>query len=635
VRSESLRGAASLLRERLVRGTGYALPLVSRAQEHCFTAATLLVFEADASLSSDAAYRLEVTPRHITLAARAPAGAVHASATLWQLFPAEIEREAADLAARWLIPGLTIRDAPRFRYRGLHLDASRHFWSVAFVKRYIDLLSAYKLNTFHFHLTDDQGFRIEIKKYPRLTELGAYRDDGTGKYGGFYTQDEIREIVSYAEARGVEVIPEIEMPGHASAALAAYPEYGCTGQAVQVPTTWGIFPNLFCPTEPTFAFLEDVLDEVFALFPSRYVHIGGDEVPKEQWQASADAQAVITREGLADEEALQAYFVRRIEAFARERGRTIIGWDEIVADGVPTSATIMAWRGVNEGKEAAERGYDVIMTPHASLYFDQYQADPAHEPKAIGGHIPVATVYAFDPLPSGISQAGAAHVLGAQGNLWTEYIETESYADYMTFPRAMAMAEVLWSPRASRDYDDFVRRLQGHVAHLDARGVNYAKHALTAVTQAPFVAVHGIPGTIQLEDYDRGGEGVSYHDDSAGNTPGKYRADDVDIEETPGGGYDVGYIGAGEWLEYSLSVASAGSYALTLRIAAPQAGASLHLELDGKDVSGPVALPQTPDWSTFTVAGGPTVALPAGAHVLRVVFDALGCNIDWLKLEPM
>ena len=480
VRSEALSPAASLLREQLARGTGYALPLVSGEQESCVAEATLVVFEADPSLESDEAYTLEVASERVHVRARALAGALHASQTLRQLFPADIERESSELKARWSVPNLTIRDAPRFRYRGLHLDVSRHFWSLTFVKRYIDLLAAYKLNTFHFHLTDDQGFRIEIKKYPRLTEIGAYRDDGTGKSGGFYTQDEIREIVRYAEARGVTVIPEIEMPGHASAALAAYPEYGCTGQALTVPATWGIFENLFCPTEQTFAFLGDVLDEVFALFPSRYVHIGGDEVPKRQWQESADAQAVIRREGLADEEALQAYFVRRIEQFAQGRKRTVIGWDEIVADGVPTSATIMAWRGVNEGKDAAERGYDVIMTPHASLYFDQYQADPAHEPKAIGGFIPVASVYAFDPLPAGISEAGAAHVLGGQGNLWTEYIETESYAEYMAFPRVMAMAEVLWSPREGRDYDDFVRRLSAHVPHLDAQGVNYARHALPA-----------------------------------------------------------------------------------------------------------------------------------------------------------
>jgi hexosaminidase len=632
---ERARAPATLLRERLARGTGFELPMVSDSEASCVGDATVIALESDDSLTDDEAYTLEVESERITLRARTSLGFVRASQTLRQLFPAEIEREPSEVKARWLIPNLTIRDAPRFRYRGLHLDVSRHFWSVAFVKRYIDLLASYKLNVFHFHLTDDQGFRIEIKKYPRLTDVGAYRDDGTGKYGGFYTQDEIRDIVRYADARGVMVIPEIEMPGHASAALAAYPELGCTGQPVQVVTTWGIFDNLFCPTDDTFGVLEDVLREVFALFPAKYVHIGGDEVPKVQWQQSAAAQVVMAREGLKDEEELQAYFVRRIEAFARENGRTIIGWDEIVADGVPQSATIMAWRGIEEGKTAAEQGYDVIMTPNQSVYFDHYQADPAAEPKAIGGFSTVADVYAFDPLPSGISSAGATHVLGGQGNLWTEYITTEDYAEYMVMPRAIALAEVLWSARENRNYDDFVQRLTVHVPHLDALGVNYAKHALKADAQTPFGQVHAIPGTLQVEDYDQGGEGVSYRDDSAGNTPAKYRADDVDIEESVGGGFDVAYIADGEWLEYSVHVASAGSYTLALRSAAPQAGASLHLELDGKDVSGPVSVPATGDWTAFAVTSGPRLALPVGDHVLRVVFDKAGFNLDWLRFDAM
>ena len=630
VRDEAARAVAVVLQERLARGTGYGLPVVTRAQESCFP--SIIALELDASIVAPEAYRLHVEATRVTLSAGSPDGLARATATLRQLFAAEIDGTATTPRQRWLVPALTIDDAPGFRYRGVHLDVSRHFFSVAFVERYIDLLAAYKLNTLHFHLTDDQGWRIEILKYPRLAEVGGFRQEASGSYGGFYTQADIRRLVAYAAARGVTIVPEIELPGHASAALAAYPEYACVPGPIAIPITWGIFENVYCPSEETFAFLEDVLEEVIGLFPSPYVHIGGDEVLTAQWKTSPVAQAVMARENLASEAELAAYFVRRIEAFVREKGRTVIGWDEIAADGVPASAAIMAWRSASAGRAAAEAGHDVVMTPNDDLYFDHYQAAPAGEPPAIGGFTTVADVYGFHPLPDGIGAPAAAHILGAQANLWTEYMLSEKQVEYMLLPRALALAEVLWTDDPQRDYADFVARLVAHVPHLDAAGVSYAKHALTLVPQAPFGAVHALPGTLQLEDYDLGGEGVAYHDTSGGNQPMQYRQDDVDIEATAGGGHDVGYIDAGEWLEYTVAVASAGSYRLRFRAAAPQAGASFTVAVDGVDVSGPVAVPPTGSWTVFAERTGPMVALAAGTHVVRVSFAAAGCNVDWIAL---
>jgi hexosaminidase len=633
VRDEAARGPAQLLQERLARGTGYSLPIIVRAQEGCFASASIIALALDPARPEAEGYALQVAGQLVTLTAATPEGLDRGIATLRQLFAAEIEGDASgEPKARWLVPGLTIEDAPAFRYRGIHLDVSRHFFSLAFLERYLDLLAAYKLNTFHFHLTDDQGWRIEIKKYPRLAQVGGVRHEASGDYGGFYTQDEIRALVAYAAARGITIVPEIEMPGHATAALAAYPEYGCIPGPFVVPSTWGIFENVYCPSEETFAFLEDVLDEVMELFPSKVIHVGGDEVSTVQWHGSAVAQAVIAREHLASEAALEGYFIRRIETYLRSKGRTLIGWDEIVAGGVPASAAVMAWRGVNEGRAAAEQGHDVVMTPASTLYFDHYQGDPATEPPAIGGYTTVANVYAYEPLPPGIGAEAATHILGAQANLWTEYVSTEAHAEYMLLPRALALAEVLWTNDPQRDYADFVARLVAHVPHLDAAGVRYARQALTLVAQAPYGAAHALPGTIQLEDYDLGGEGVAYHDTSAGNQAAQYRHDDVDIEATPGGGYDIGYADAGEWLEYTVDVASTGSYRLAFRAATPNPGATLSVALDGQEVAAQVAVPRTADWTAFAEASGPEVALTAGRHVLRVSIGAMGSNLDWLRL---
>jgi len=427
-------------------------------------------------------YRLNVTSDAVTVEAKTPAGLFYGLQTLTQLL-------FGDHTSGWSVPIVQIVDAPRFAYRGMHLDVGRHFFPVAFIKKYIDLLAMYKMNKFHWHLTDDQGWRIEIKKYPKLTEIGAYRQEtvmgknferfdrpyvGDGNpHGGFYSQEEVREVVAYARARYIDVIPEIEMPGHATAALAAYPEFACTDGPFDVPTTWGIFEDVFCPKEETFQFLEDVLTEVIALFPSQYIHIGGDEVPKVRWQESEVAQEVISREGLADEDELQSYFIKRIESFLQAQGRRLIGWDEILEGGLAPDATVMSWRGMEGGIEAAREGHDVIMTPTSHCYFDYYQADPEQEPLAIRGLTPLEKVYSFEPVPEMLSAEDAEHILGAQGNVWTEYMATTDYVEYMVFPRMLALSEVVWSPPDLRNWEDFVQRLPDHLRYFDALGVNY------------------------------------------------------------------------------------------------------------------------------------------------------------------
>ena len=421
-------------------------------------------------------YELAIGTEGVVIRASATAGLFYGIQTLRQLLPVDGSRR---------LPGVRITDAPRFRYRGMQLDVVRHFFDIDFVKRYIDLISMYKFNVFHWHLTDDQGWRIEIEKYPRLTEVGSQRaetmveknfdpfvGDGT-PYGGFYTQDEIREVVAYAAERYVTVIPEIEMPGHSLAALASYRELACTEGPFEVGTRWGVYEDIYCPSERTFTFLKDVLTEVLELFPSRYIHIGGDEVPKARWRESALAQDVMEREGLVDESELQSYFIRRMERWLIARGRRLIGWDEILEGGLAPEATVMSWRGTEGGIEAARQGNDVIMTPGSHVYFDHYQGDRESEPLAIGGFSPLENVYAFEPVPDVLSTTEAQHILGAQGNVWTEYITTPAQVEYMAFPRALALAEVVWSPRYARDWESFRARLAPRLAELTQMGVNF------------------------------------------------------------------------------------------------------------------------------------------------------------------
>jgi len=433
-------------------------------------------------------YELEVEQGGVTLVAQGLPGVFYGLETLGQLMgapPSHPGSAESSSTSGPSIPAADIDDQPRFPYRGMHLDVGRHFFPVESVKRYLDYLAAFKMNVFHWHLTEDQGWRIEIKAYPRLTEVGScrpetileknfdpYVGDGT-PHCGFYTQDQIREVVDYARERFITVIPEIEMPGHSVAALAAYPELACTPGPFQVSTRWGVTRDIYCPKEETFRFLETVLGEVMDLFPSPYIHIGGDEAPKERWEESSIAQEIIRREGLADEDELQSWFIRRIETFLNRNGRRLIGWDEILEGGLAPNATVMSWRGVAGGVAAASQGHDVIMTPNSHLYLDFYQGDTIQEPLAIGGFSPLERVYAFEPIPEELSRREADHVLGAQGNVWTEYMATWDHVEYMVFPRLLALSEVVWSPADARDWNSFLGRLPARFRQLDRMGARY------------------------------------------------------------------------------------------------------------------------------------------------------------------
>lgn len=439
----------------------------------------------DGNVQNEEGYYLTVDPDQIKITARSATGIFYGIQSLRQLMPPKTEKHSVE---ELTIPAVNIKDEPRYAYRGMMLDVARHMFPVDFVKRYIDLIAMHKMNTFQLHLTDDQGWRIEIKKYPRLTEVGSVRKEtqvskigepyvGDGKeHGGFYTQEEVKDIVAYAQTKHVTIIPEIEMPGHAGAALAAYPELGNDSGLYKVATTWGPQYQIFAPKEETFQFLQDVLTEVMALFPGKYIHIGGDEVLKLEWEEREQAQAVIEREGLKGEHELQSYFIQRIEKFLNKNGRQIIGWDEILEGGLTPNATVMSWRGVEGGIAAAKQSHDVIMTPTSHLYLDYYQADPKEEPLAIGGLTPVKKVYYFEPTPDVLEQEEAKHIIGAQGNLWTEYISTPDYAEYMLLPRMSALSELLWSPAEKKYWDDFKIRLDILRKRYNILGLNYADH---------------------------------------------------------------------------------------------------------------------------------------------------------------
>ena len=425
-------------------------------------------------------YELQITPTAVALAANSPAGRFYGEQTLRQL-----------RAADGTLPCCRIWDKPRFSWRGLMVDVSRHFFTKDEIKHFLDVMAVHKFNVFHWHLVDDQGWRIEIKQYPRLTEVGAWRkgisfglDPGAsrnyrsdGKYGGYFTQADVREIVAYAASRHITVVPEIEMPGHSSAALAAYPEFSCTGQPFSVDLVGGIFHGIYCAgQDAAFTFLENILSEVLALFPGPFIHIGGDEVPKDNWQKCPRCQQRMAAEKLKDEHELQSYFIRRIEKFINAHGRRLIGWDEILEGGLAPNATVMSWRGVAGGIAAAQAGHDVVMTPTTHCYFDFYQAQIG-QPQAAGYRppLPWETVYEFEPIPVEIPADKAHHVLGGGGNLWTESMPNYGHLQFMAYPRACALAETLWSPKASRNLADFKARLKTHTNLLDALGVNYAR----------------------------------------------------------------------------------------------------------------------------------------------------------------
>ena len=487
-----LEKTASFLNEYVQQFFGYKLQI---AKNYTGTNAIRLNYERlDNTIAG--AYHLTVDNKGIYIAGDNGAGVFYGIQTLIQLLPEKSKLNNYPLS----IPQLSIKDYPRFAYRGMHLDVGRHFFPVSFIKKYIDYLAAYKYNTFHWHLTEDQGWRIEIKKYPLLTKVGGYRNGtiigrypGKGNdsinYGGSYTQEEIKEIVKYAADRYISIIPEIELPGHSSAAIAAYPQLSCfpnestqaakgtawagstTGKQTQ--QAWGVFEDVFCPSEYTFIFLENVLDEVMQLFPSSYIHIGGDECPKEAWKRSAFCQQLIKEKNLKDEHGLQSYFIQRIEKYVNSKGRKIIGWDEILEGGLAPNAAVMSWRGEEGGIAAAQQNHDVIMTPGTYCYIDHSQSKN-EDSVTIGGYLPLEKVYSYEPVPAVLNATQAKHILGAQGNVWTEYMANTSKVEYMIFPRMIALSEVLWSPKEKRDWKDFERRLPAIFEKLDNGKVNYS-----------------------------------------------------------------------------------------------------------------------------------------------------------------
>lgn len=420
-------------------------------------------------------YSLRVTKQNIQIGANEPAGFFYAIQTLLQLLPCQIYSSQQEYCSAWNVPAVEIKDVPRFEYRGLHLDVGRHLYPVEFVKKYIDLLSMQKMNRFHWHLTEDQGWRIEIKKHPKLTEIGSIRKEtiknrytaqgpllfDNTPYGGFYTQKEIKEIVQYAKERYVTVIPEIDLPGHMLAALAVYPELGCTGGPYEVGTRWGIYEDVLCAgNEKIYPFIEDILKEVFELFPSEYVHIGGDECPKTRWKKCTKCQAKIKAENLKDEHELQSYVIRRVEKFLNDNGKKLIGWDEILEGGIAPNATLMSWRGVAAGITAAKSGHPVIMTPNTHVYLDHYQTNMDIAPLGNGRVASLEWTYSYDPVPDELTAEEASNIKGIQANVWSEYLRTPEMVEYMTYPRANAVAEIGWTPLENRNWEDYLKRLQ-------------------------------------------------------------------------------------------------------------------------------------------------------------------------------
>jgi hexosaminidase len=479
---------------------GFTLPIakveIDKISEINKNNITLILFpKLVKSDSIPGTYNLKVNSKSITIFSMEDEGLFYGIQTLLQLIEnnnkqsntkPQTPNNKLQTPNIYTIPQLTIKDYPRFPYRGMHLDVCRHFFPVDYVKKYIDYLAAYKYNTFHWHLTEDQGWRIEIKKYPNLTKVGSYRDRtligryGSNtydsiKYGGYYTQAQIKEIVQYAKDRYITVIPEIEMPGHSTAALASYPFLGCTKGPYKVMDTWGVLDDVYCAgNDSTFTFLQNVLDEVMQLFPSKYIHIGGDECPKVRWKKCAACQKRMKDNNLKDEHALQSYFIQRMEKYLNSKGRSIIGWDEILEGGLAPNATVMSWRGEEGGIEAAKQNHDVIMTPGSHCYLDHSQSKN-EDSLTIGSYLPLEKIYNYEPVPAILNPEQQTHILGAQGNVWTEYIANTNKLEYMVFPRMIALSEVLWSPKDKRDWKDFERRLPVIFERLDAAKINYSK----------------------------------------------------------------------------------------------------------------------------------------------------------------
>jgi len=483
---------ADLLNAFIVNKGGFALREVKTAAAG---QKKLVLTDVGAAQLPAEGYTIEITAAQIKLVG-SEKGLFYAVQSLMQMMPNKVKDKI-------VLPTVTINDYPRFNYRGLHLDVSRHFFPISFVKKYIDLMAQYKLNNFHWHLTDDQGWRIEIKKYPKLTSVGSSRNGtivgnypGTGGtdneiHKGYYTQEEVKQVVAYAALKYINVIPEIEMPGHASAAIAAYPELSCfpdrdtqlkenapwsgSRKGKQVQQTWGVFDDVFVPSDYTFKFLENVLDEVIALFPSKLIHIGGDECPKEYWKQSPFCQQLIKDNNLVDEHGLQSYFIQRIEKYANSKGRSIIGWDEILEGGLAPNATVMSWRGEDGGIEAAKQNHNVIMTPgSAGLYFDHKPSTSSDEPLTIGGLAPYTKIYNYDPVPAVLTADQKKYIIGVQANVWTEYMESPAKVEYMILPKLFSLSEIAWSQVARKDVKNFTEeRVPLHLSKLDQTTTNY------------------------------------------------------------------------------------------------------------------------------------------------------------------
>lgn len=510
VNSEQLNGVAQRWASFFNVASGIKLQVSNltavNKQSKANTITLELVPAANFSSSNPEAYELTVTSTTITVRASSSAGIFYGLTSLRQLLPAQVESPSPINSVAWAVPAVSIIDEPLYPYRGMHLDVSRHFFSVDFVKRYIDILAFHKMNRFHWHLTDDQGWRIPIDAYPLLIEKSAWRDKtvightydrdaaySDKKVGGFYTKDQIREVVAYAAARHIMVIPEVDIPGHAAAILHAYPEFGCIEQDSQVQSNFGIFEQVLCPTEPTFEFLRAVFTEVAELFPGEYLHVGGDEVKKVQWEQSPFVTELMQREGLKDYHEVQSYFIRRVGEIVTSLDKKMLGWNEILDGGIAPNATIMSWQGVEGGIAAAELGHDAIMSPGNYVYFDHFQSRSVDEPTAIHGITPLSETYSYNPMPAQFAGTPKAkHILGAQGQLWTEYVPTTAKAEYMILPRLSAVAEITWTPLNKQSWQSFSQRLPSLFARLDEMGVNAARsvYAITATATTEGTGEH-------------------------------------------------------------------------------------------------------------------------------------------------
>ena len=607
-----------------------------------------IVFRLDprAAGVSPESYEVDVSPEHVLVSARELRGLFYGAVTLWQL--CSMPASHGDVA----IAAVHITDAPRFRWRGLMLDSARHFQSPEFVMRYIDWMALHKLNVLGWHLTDDQGWRLEIRKYPRLTGVGARRvpagaaarrdiDPATGRprlYGGFYSQEEVRRIVAHAAARNVTIVPEIDMPGHASAAIVAYPALGVTDRPPRaVPADWGIYPNLFNVEESTFAFLEDVLAEVMQLFPGEYIHVGGDEAVKDQWRTSARVQSRMRELGVPDEQALQGYFTRRVAGFLEAHGRRLVGWDEILAGGVPAGAAVMSWRGVEGAIAAAASGHDTVLSPTPTLYLDNRQGDGPDEPPGRGQVVSLRDVYGFDPLPGPLA-AQQQHVLGLQASLWSEHVRTAERAAYMSWPRAAALAEIAWSAPERRDWQDFQRRLPVEFDRLRAFGVHYSNDVFTAARTVTLYERH-----MSQDLKSCSGQLLLNLEDDA-PLHGERAVFLVDIENP------CWIFPAADLSHAAQLTAAVGQVPFNFQLGPDRAAIRLHppstphgeleVYLDACEGQPLALLPLAPAVGNDAVRVLPTAALPqlSGTHALCLRFTQRTLDplwvIDWLQLAP-